>query len=217
MIRWMRSPTVVMSLLRTLLIGTILASPALAGLAPSPEAAKPLAAGSKAPDAKVLNVDGAGTTLGTILAGKPTVLIFFRGGWCPFCSRHLAAVGEHELDLRSLGYQIVGVSAEGPEKLTPTAEANHVRYRLVSDRAAAASIAYGVGYRLPPDRGPAYHENGIDLTPAPDGDGFWLPVPTAFIVDAKGVIRFVYSNADPSVRISPEELIAEAKKAAETK
>lgn len=215
MIRWNDALTSLMNFIRTLFLGTVLSASAFAGLAPSPEAAKPLGVGAKAPDAKVLNADGSAVALSSVLGGKPTVLIFFRGGWCPFCSRHLAAVGEHELDLRTLGYQIVGVSAEGPEKLKPTAEANHVRYRLVSDRAATASIAYGVGYRLPPDRGPAYHENGIDLTPAPDGDGFWLPVPTAFIVDAKGVIRFVYSNADPSIRISPEELIAAAKKAQE--
>jgi peroxiredoxin len=206
-----------MRILRFLAFASALASSAFAGLAPSPEAAKPLSTGAKAPDAMVLSVDGTSTHLANLISEKPSVLIFFRGGWCPFCSRHLAAVGEHELDLRQLGYQIIGISAEGPEKLTPTAEANHVRYRLMSDRSAAASIAYGVGYRLPPDRGPAYHENGIDLTPAPDGNGFWLPVPTAFIVDRHGIIRFVYSNSDPSIRISPEELIAAAKKVAEEK
>jgi len=206
-----------MKLSRTLFVASLVASAAFGALAPSPEAAKPLASGAKAPDAAVLNTDGSSAKLSSLIAGKPTILIFFRGGWCPFCSRHLAAVGEHELDLRALGYQIIGLSAEGPEKLTPTAEANHVRYRLVSDKAADAAQAYHVGYRLSPDRGPAYKENGIELTPAPDGDGFWLPVPTAFIVDRHGVIRFVYSNADPSIRISADELVAEAKKAADAK
>lgn len=185
-----------------------------AEFAPTPEAARPLSVGTKAPDATLLGPDGKTVTLGEALAGRPTILIFFRGGWCPFCSRHLAALGQHELELRALGYQIVGLSAEGPEKLKPTAAANHVRYRLLSDRAARASLAYRVAYRISDDTGKAYRENGIALTPAPDGSGFWLPVPTAFIIDANGVIRFVYSNADPSIRISPEALLAAAKAAA---
>jgi peroxiredoxin len=204
-----------MKLLPLLLAASLVGSIAHATLAPSPEAAHPLAAGAKAPDAEVIGLNGKPLKLSEAIGGKPTILIFFRGGWCPFCSRHLAALGEHELDLRGLGYQILGISAEGPEKLAPTAEANHVRYRLLSDPAAKASQAYGVAYRLSSDTGKAYRGNGIELTPAPDGDGYWLPVPTAFIVDHAGVIRFVYSNSDPSIRISPEELLAAAKAAAQ--
>ena len=193
------------------------ASVAFASLAPSPEDAKPLGVGAKAPDATVTSLDGKDVKLGQAIADKPTILIFYRGGWCPFCSRHLAALGEHELDLRGMGYQILAVTAEPAEKLAATAEAAHVRYRLLSDRGAAASIAYGVAYRIPPDTGKAYKENGIDLTPAPQGEGFWLPVPTAFIIDRHGVIQFVYSNPDPSIRISAEELLAAAKAASEKK
>lgn len=204
-----------MNLFRVVLCVCALAPVARAdSFAPSAEAARPLSVGTKAPDASVLGADGKPVQLSAAIAGKPTILIFFRGGWCPFCSRQLAALGEHELDIRALGYQLIGLSAEGPEKLHPTAAANHVRYRLLSDRAASASLAYHVAYRISEDTGKAYRENGIALTPAPDGGGFWLPVPTAFIVDAKGVIRFVYSNADPSIRISPEALLAAAKAAA---
>ena len=206
-----------MKALRFLLCSLVVAACARAALAPSAEEARPLKVGAKAPDAEVVGLDGKTAKLSAIIAGKPTILIFFRGGWCPFCSRQLAALGEHELELRSLGYQIVGVSAEGADKLSATADANHVRYRLLSDRGASAAQAYGVAYRLSADTGKAYRGNGIELTPAPDGNGFWLPVPTAFIADREGVIRFVYSNPDPSIRISSEELIAAAKAAAEKK
>jgi peroxiredoxin len=198
------------SLVAFLLLSTVLRG----ALAPNPESAKPLAVDAKAPSASVVALDGHAIDLGQAIAGKPTVLIFFRGGWCPFCSRQLAALGEHELDLRSLGYQILAVTAESADKLAATADKTHVRYRLLSDVGAKASTAYGVAYRLSAETGKAYRENGIELTVAPDGDGFWLPVPTAFIINRQGVIRFVYSNPDPSIRISSADLLAAAKKVA---
>jgi peroxiredoxin len=187
---------------------------ARADLAPSAEAARPLPVDHKAPTAELIGLDSHATTLAELIADKPTILIFFRGGWCPFCSRQLAALGEHELELRSLGFQIVAVTAEAAEKLAATAEKNHVRYRLFSDPGAKASLAYGVAFRIPTETGKAYRENGIELSAAPDGNGYWLPVPTAFIINRAGIIRFVYSNPDPSVRISSAELLAAAKKVA---
>ncbi len=207
-----------MKLLTCLAVCVLLSTSfARAAIAPSAEEAHPLAVGKKAPDATVTASNGGTVKLHDAFAGKPTILIFFRGGWCPFCSRHLAALGEHELELRGLGYQILAVTAEPAAKLAATAESNHVRYRLLSDQAAEAATAYGVAFRVPGDTGKAYRENGIELTAAPDGNGFWLPVPTAFIIDREGVVRFVYSNPDPSVRITPEELLKAAKAAVEKK
>lgn len=202
------------SLRLAVLAALILPFVARAAMAPSPEAAQPLSVGTKAPTATLADLDGKPVNLADAIAGKPTVLIFFRGGWCPFCSRQLAALGEHELDLRALGFQIVAISAEAAGKLAATADKTHVRYRLLSDEKAAASLAYGVAYRISSDTGKGYRENGIELSPAPDGDGFWLPVPTAFIINRAGVVRFVYSNPDPSIRISSTDLIAAAKKVA---
>jgi peroxiredoxin len=211
--RSLHPPTFSMFPLRALLGASVLAISAHAALAPSAESVRPLPVGTQAPDANVTTLDGKTVKLSDTMAGKPTIVIFFRGGWCPFCSRQLAALGEHELDLRALGYQIVAVSAEPAAKLAATADATHIRYRLLSDASAAAAQAYSVAYRIPVETGKAYRENGIELSPAPDSNGFWLPVPTAFIVNRAGVIRFVYSNPDPSIRISSEELLSAAKAA----
>lgn len=199
------------------LFGAMLA-PALfaqAQLASGPDATKPLAVGTKAPDTEILTLDGTKTTMAEAFGGKPTVVIFFRGGWCPFCNRQLAGLAERELDLRALGYQIIGISADPPEKLAPILKTDHIRYRLFSDRDAISSAAYGLAYRISRESGADYRANGIELTTAPDGNGYWLPVPAAYIVDRTGTIRFVYSNTDPSIRIKCDALIAAAKAAAQ--
>jgi hypothetical protein len=66
------------------LMGLLLcAAPALAeDAAPlSRDAIRPLLIGSVAPAAAVLSLDGEELDLADIVTQKPTVLIFFRGGW----------------------------------------------------------------------------------------------------------------------------------------
>ena len=181
------------------------------GLANDADTVQPLAKGQHLPMATVFNADGRKITLSELIAGKPTILVFYRGGWCPFCNSHLAGLAEIELDLRKLGFQIIGITPEHPSKLTPTAQETRVRYRLVSDQGMEAAGAFGVAFRLSAEAGARFKENGIDLPPAPDGQGFWQPVPAAFIISREGEIRFVYHDADAANAINPHDLLAAAK------
>ena len=61
----------------------------------SAEETRPIAAGEAVPALKLETVDGETFDLNEAIAKKPTVLIFYRGGWCPFCNRHLADVPSH--------------------------------------------------------------------------------------------------------------------------
>ncbi len=51
--------------------------------------ASPLGEGDKAPNATLRHLDGQEVNVGDLCAVKPTVLIFYRGGWCPYCNTHL--------------------------------------------------------------------------------------------------------------------------------
>ncbi len=198
-----------------LAIFTVLNCAVFANALPTmPEKVHPLAVGSHAPTPMLRGADDKDFDLAAALAEKPTVLIFYRGGWCPFCNRHLAALADIEIDLRTLGFQLIGITPDEPAQLTPTAQENRVRYRLLSDRGMLAAGAYGVAFRLPQQAGEDYRKNGILLPAAPDGVGFWQPVPAAFIISRDGTIRFVYSNPDPENSIEAAKLLAAAKEAA---
>lgn len=53
------------------------ASPVAAG----PKTVHPLLPGMQAPDVSLRNVQGEPVSLASFIAKKPTVLIFYRGGW----------------------------------------------------------------------------------------------------------------------------------------
>lgn len=50
-------------------------------VAEGPEAICPLLPGARIPDLSLQDVDGRAVNLATLVAEKPTVLVFFRGGW----------------------------------------------------------------------------------------------------------------------------------------
>jgi peroxiredoxin len=194
-------------------LAMISALQAAPSVAESAEAVHPLQPGATAPAMKLMATDGSMVDLGAAFAARPTILVFYRGSWCPFCSKQLAALGETQAELQQLGYQIVAVSPDTAEGLKTMAGKNHLTYQLLSDHGMAASAAYGVAFKLSPETEKAYRNYGVTLTPLPEGEGHWLPVPAVFIIDRASRIRFVYSNPDYKIRLKTSDLVAAAKAA----
>ena len=84
------------------------------------ETVSQLTVGSDAPTVVVKTAEGESVDLGELVRAKPTILIFYRGGWCPYCNTHMAELQTIEPELMALGYQIVAVSADRPEAMPPT-------------------------------------------------------------------------------------------------
>jgi len=72
----------------------------------------PLLIGEILPKATLQDAEGKTVALETIIKIKPTVLVFYRGGWCPFCNMQLSSLVEIEKDILDLGYQIVAISPD---------------------------------------------------------------------------------------------------------
>jgi len=169
--------------------------PATQTLADAPETVNPLAVGSVAPTQVLPTPDGP-FDLGEAIANKPTILVFYRANWCGLGNRALADLRDSAQIYEDLGFQIIAVSADTPETIKPTIEKNHLNYTLLSDRSLSLSAAYGIAFRAPQDLVSSYAHKGISLPPVPDEKGgAGLLVPTIFIVDRNGTIRWVYSNS----------------------
>jgi len=204
------------NLLRLLALASFVLAPALVRADPLPSSAvdaKPLAVGAHAPAVTLTDMEGDQVDLAKVFAEKPTVLVFYRGSWCPFCSQQLAALGELEPKLLALGYQIIAISPDTAEGLKKTAGKNHLDYRLLSDHGMVASSAYGTAFRLSPEIEKKYGGYNVPLTPIPGGEGYWLPVPTVYLIGRDSLIKFVYSNPDYKVRLSSDALLTAAEAA----
>ncbi len=166
---------------------------------------RPLLIGNMLPSAMVSGPGGEQRNIRQITGGKRTVLIFYRGGWCPYCNKHLSELAMIEKDLAGLGYQVVAVSPDKPENLRSTETKTKAGYRLYSDSQGALIRAMGIAYRAPGNYLKVIKEasGGTNLE--------MLPVPSVFLLNEKGTVLFTYVNPDFRQRLSGDVLLAAAK------
>jgi len=183
----------------------------------SADVQKPLAIGDTIPNITVTSTMGKVTSLRRLISKKPTIVIFYRGGWCPYCNAHLVKIQQIEPNLIHLGYQIIAISPDRIVELDKTIDKHHLTYSLYSDSTMIAARAFGLAYTVDSLTLTKMQLHGVDLEKASGQKHHMLPVPAAFVVDKKGIIRFAYSNTDPKERVDPNVLLSEARKALEVK
>lgn len=177
-------------------------------------AAGPLKKGDAIPDVTVQTADDKTVHLKKLVAEKPTVLIFYRGGWCPFCTKHLSALVEIQDDLKAAGMQMLAISIDQPSKLKETPNYDKLGYTLLSDADARAAEAFGLVFTVPDNLVAKYkNEYKIDLEAASGRTHHKLPHPAVYVVSKDGTIQFDYINEDYKVRLEPRKILAAAKSA----
>lgn len=163
----------------------------------------PLLIGETIPKATFQDADGKQVELVNLLSNKPTVLVFYRGGWCPYCNMQLSGLVEIEKDILDLGYQIVAISPDDYQNLKSTESKDSINYTLLSDPNAKFIQQVGIGFKTPTML------KGFIAIKGQKGDtSEIMPVPTVMILDEKGKILFEYINPNYKERISSEMLLA---------
>ncbi len=90
-------------------------------------------------------------------------------------------------------------------------EAKGLGYTLYSDSRMEAARAFGIAFQLSADDVAAYAGYGVDLEAASGRDHHQLPVPSVFLVEKGGTVRWVYSNPDYKVRPDNAQLLGAAR------
>lgn len=173
----------------------------------------PILIGTTVPKLILTTVDEKPFDLNTAITKKPTILIFYRGGWCPYCNVHLGQLQEIESQLIKLGYQIIALSTDRPEKLRESIQKHNLKYLLLSDSKMIAARIFRIAFKVDDKTIAQYKKYGINLEDASGEKHHFLPVPAVFIIGTDGVIKFEYVNPNYKVRIDPDVLLAAAKSA----
>jgi peroxiredoxin len=173
-----------------------------AQIADKAEDISPLLIGEKIPDITLLSSAGKQETLAAITGGKPSILLFYRGGWCPFCNKHLAEIESIQDKILELGYQLIAISPDAPPKLIASGEKNKLKYGLYSDGNGAVAQAMGIAFKA------SERSLGMLSEYSEGKNTGFLPVPSVFVINPNGVIAFEYINPDYKVRISAKLLLA---------
>jgi peroxiredoxin len=164
--------------------------------------------GAKAPDLTLPDALNQPARLAALWQQGPLVLIFYRGGWCPYCNLELRAWQQELPALKHMGAQLVAVSPQTPDNSLSTAEKNELAFPVLSDSALQAAQAFGVAFEMPPELVELYSRAGNDL-PVLNGNGRWvLPVPATYVIDRNGRIVYAHIEADYRERAEPKDVMA---------
>jgi peroxiredoxin len=148
--------------------------------------------GQLAPNFRSRDLDGNELSLVSLIKGQKALLIFYRGGWCPYCNEQLANITRDIERFRQTKTVIVAVSSEEVEKGKELLKKLNLPFKLLSDTRLEGIDTYGVRNNDIPD---ALKAKGIT----------GMAKPSAFIIDKHGIIRYKYIGANAKDRPKNEE------------
>lgn len=138
----------------------------------------------------------------------PAVIVFYRGGWCPYCNLELRYWQSRLPDILAAGGTLVAISPQAPDGSLSTAEKNGLAFPVLSDTDGAAARAFGLEFELPPELQALYVAVGHALPEINAGTGWRLPIPGTFVVGPDGRIALAHADADYRKRLEPAAALA---------
>jgi len=158
---------------------------------PVPDKLKP---GQPIPDFQAVDEDG-NRVSSAELAGTPTVLLFVRGSWCPFCSKQVADLTRVYKEITDSGAKLILVTPKPLATTRRVAEMFDVDFRFWLDESLeiAKQLGLVLAAGVPDDNRKEYGE-----------DTLW---PTTLGLDANGIIRFTELSRFIADRPNPEKML----------
>ena len=126
-----------------------------------------LKAGDRAPDFTLPGTSGKSYSLSDY-AGKPVVIVFYPGDNTTVCTKQLNAYNDEMSEFDNVGAQIIGISSQDVSSHDEFSGKHGFAFPLLADVDKHVSQQYGILGRL----------------------GF--PRRSVFVVDGKGIVRYVH-------------------------
>jgi peroxiredoxin len=166
--------------------------------------------GTVFPDFSLPDAHGRERQLRGFLGGGPLVVVFYRGGWCPYCSLALRAYQRHLLpSLVAAGGRLVAISPQLPDSSLTTQEMNELAFDVLSDVGNALARALNLSFPVPAEYLEHLEETDRGLLTI-NGDDAELLMPATFVLDPEGVIRFADVRPNYIGRTEPAEILEAA-------
>src|SRR3954447_21783919 len=125
---------------------TLVRQRAVERLAASGLAERAMHAGEQAPAFQLRDGYGRAFSSRKALRSGPIVLVFYRGGWCPYCNIDLRAIEAASHNIRGLGASLVVVSQQTPDNSLETQRRNGLSFAsLVDGRGRSRTLSACAG------------------------------------------------------------------------
>ena len=164
--------------------------------------------GSKVPDAHATDLDGHDVTLGALYAKGPILLAFYRGGWCPYCSSENHSLAVAYPDFQKRGVTPVTVSVDTPDAEAKTKATYSIPFPVLSDPDAKVLDAFHVVNQVDDATYAKLKGFGVNLESYSGKGHHKIAIPSLFLIDQTGTVRWAHSDPDYKVRPSVAQILA---------
>ena len=148
-----------------------------------------LMVGGKLPNFTLRDVDGKAFDAES-LKGRPAVVVFFRGNWCPICMAQIRELADRAEDMEAIGVRVVLVSPQPIEAGSELARKYDVTFRFLVDEGnkLAAELGIAVTHGVPLGVSGLHSRETV--------------LPTVVVTNENGTI--LYSDQTDNYRVRPE-------------
>jgi peroxiredoxin len=142
--------------------------------------------GDPFPKLMISTTDGQAFTIPDAFAGGFSVVLFYRGSWCPYCNAQLRAFERASQELTDAGIRVVALSVDDEEATSALVAKHHLTFP-VGYGADAESVAALTGAFVNPD--PVYLQS------------------TGFVLNPEGTVVVSVYSSGPIGRLVPDDVI----------
>ncbi|WKN41510.1 peroxiredoxin-like family protein [Tunicatimonas pelagia] len=137
----------------------------------------------------------------------PIVLVFFRGGWCPFCNLTLQAWRHALPEIEFQGAQLLAVTPEAGEHVRRTVQKNKLDFSILQDKGSEVARLFKVSIALSDYLAAFYRSLGLNLLIRHQDTIARLPMPATYVIDTNCTIRYAFVAEDYTQRADISEVI----------
>lgn len=167
-----------------------------------------LAVGQAVPEVTAKDLDGREIRLAELAPKGPTLLVFYRGGWCPFCNFQIRELATAAPKFAARGIGLLAVSVDRPDEGVKTRARYTLPFPVLSDSDLAFANGFNVANHVSNEEVARLGGFGMDLEGSSARKHHVIAVPSLFLIDRAGVVRWAHADTDYKTRPAPEQILS---------
>ena len=162
-----------------------------------------LKVGDKAPEFSGYDQTGKAVNSKKLLENGPIILFFYRGKWCPVCSKYLNSFQDSLNIITDQGFNVVAITPESIENVEQTVKFHNLTFTVIYDCQEMIMKDFDVMFSVTKE----YQQLILttletDIAKNNGHDPAHLPVPATYIINRQGIITAVQFDPNYNNRAS---------------
>lgn len=167
-----------------------------------------LKVGDIAPNFKLKDANGKSFDLYSALEKEEVVVVFYRGAWCPVCTKYLSNFTDSLQMIESAGANTVFITPNRGEKLSETDDKMNGKLTLLEDKGYKTMDAYRVSFEVTEQYKTMFKNyTGESVAEMNGSKEEKLPVPATFVIGKDKKVKYVQFDYNYSNRATVKEII----------